>query len=335
MDQSPCSHEDNITQGELKSTDQKYTEELTGCECEKNSEVASQGSVHFEHAENINSPKTQIMGQPISHQDGCTCEEGSNINPQMAQPIGQQPMTQPMGQQPMTQPMGQQPMGQPIGQQPMGQPIGQQPMGQPMGQQPMGQPIGQQPMGQPIGQQPMGGQPVQFMGQPSPGSTPSPWPPSPMMPGATMQQQQPMGQQPSQASSHQGGCSCDEGNNINPQRTQPMGHPGQPSMGYSGRPQMPSGHSGCSGPPHIHHDANQYGQIGEVANMFGKFFSGEASVDDMVNLGNAANGFFNLDVRNTHFWTGTIVGVAAALLLSNDTVKECISKAFSIGDKDE
>jgi hypothetical protein len=107
--------------------------------------------------------------------------------------------------------------------------------------------------------------------------------------------------------------------------TGPAG-PGATAMNWQ-QPQQPgytpyqnppvSPHSQDHGPEHLKHDAHQYGQLMQLVNDIA---NGNADASRVMSF------LENLDTR---FWKGALVGMAAVLILSNDTVKNGIANGLS------
>ena len=74
-----------------------------------------------------------------------------------------------------------------------------------------------------------------------------------------------------------------------------------------------AGHTcGGTGPGHVKHDQNQYGQLMGIVSDFA---NGTPDISKVA-------GF--LESCDTQFWKGTVVGVAVTLLLTSDTVKSAV-----------
>ena|GEM_PF-1198123 len=166
--------------------------------------------------------------------------------------------------------------------------------------------FGGMPTGNPYMVQPGAAGPV------FPGPTPSPWPPSPMMPGPTMQPPGapgPMpdamshGMAPGDASPHSapdGGhtCSCKDSSHS---------HPGDPSA-----------HPGVSPvamPRDYLYEAYQFGPAD---------YSQAVGVPQFAN--SADSQWLGMNFRDDQFWKGVLLGAAAALLVTNDTVQKAVMK---------
>lgn len=163
---------------------------------------------------------------------------------------------------------------------------------------------------------------------------------------------QPLGGPPSQASPTAQGASAgtSQGNMYGGANPQAMFTGGQPAPPYYGNPRpatpspmaFPPGPAGqdpwfwyrqgmaaahasqaaqtanaapphADGPHHPKHDEHKYGQM---MNTLGRFLSGEADMNDLI------NGFFSLDFQNDQFWKGALVGAIATLLLTNENVQK-------------
>jgi hypothetical protein len=151
-------------------------------------------------------------------------------------------------------------------------------------------------------------------------------------PGAGPQQ---MGANPGQAP-HYGPYMYNPGYYENPAFGPPMGGPHQyvhPGMGH---------HAGCSahagmhwhphqgphfgpsqdpgfGGRHTGHEEQNYGQF---ADMVGKALQGQANPQDLL------SGLLNLNFSGDQFWKGIVVGSVAALLVSNDSMRQAITGAL-------
>ncbi len=78
-----------------------------------------------------------------------------------------------------------------------------------------------------------------------------------------------------------------------------------------------SEHETSTGPEHLKHDENKFGQMFGIVNDIAK---GQADPSQIISM---------LEGFDGHFWKGAIVGVAATLLLGSDAVKGAIAGVFS------
>lgn len=99
------------------------------------------------------------------------------------------------------------------------------------------------------------------------------------------------------------------------------GYPPHPSYGSAPQEAIHTGHTGQphnpADPAHLKHDEHKYGQLMGIVNDLA---NGNPDVSKMMGL---------LQSCDTQFWKGTLIGVAATLLLTNETVKNTITNAFS------
>ena len=147
-----------------------------------------------------------------------------------------------------------------------------------------------------------------------PGPTPSPYPPSPMVPGPSM---------------HPGECGCSsggsqamegppvaEGHGSAPGHTDCNGAAFHPGTGTSGH-----AHPGSPSSAQMHHpplhEAYHYG-----------YYPPDAQVYD----GQGAPGYslFGLNLSDGNFWKGALIGAAVTLLVTNDTVQKTIMKGVAV-----
>ena len=145
-----------------------------------------------------------------------------------------------------------------------------------------------------------------------PGPTPSPWPPSPMMPGPTMQPPGAPGPMPGamaqaaapgDASPHSapdGGhtCSCKDSSHSNP--GDPSAHPGV---------------SPAAMPRDYLYEAYQFGPADYSQAVVDPQFANPADSQ-----------WLGMNFRDDQFWKGVLLGAAAALLVTNDTVQKAVMK---------
>jgi len=153
------------------------------------------------------------------------------------------------------------------------------------------------------------------------GPTPSPFPPSPIMPGPSMQQGGhggPQGQS-GQTGSPQGGMSpgpgghtgCNSGSHASGAGSAGHAHPGAYQSSYMYHPPL--------------HEAYRYGYYphGAVPQAT------EPSAEGYSILG--------LDLSDGNFWKGALIGAALTLLVTNETVQRAImmgvAKAYSAAEE--
>jgi hypothetical protein len=93
----------------------------------------------------------------------------------------------------------------------------------------------------------------------------------------------------------------------------------QPTGAGQVQGQNPHGspHDTAHEPEHLKHDQHQYGQFMQLVNDIS---NGNADPSRVMNF---------LGSLDTQFWKGALVGVAAVLLLTNDTVKNGIASGLS------
>lgn len=148
----------------------------------------------------------------------------------------------------------------------------------------------------------------------STGPTPSPFPPSPMMPGPSMQ---------SGGFGGAPGTSASMGPTQGGPHQAPAGHTGcgggspQPGGGYA--------HPGTFQSAYMHHpplhEANHYGYYPHGADP------------QYAAPGGEGYSFLGLNLSDGNFWKGALVGAAITLLITNETVQRTImmgvAKAYS------
>lgn len=140
-----------------------------------------------------------------------------------------------------------------------------------------------------------------------PGPTPSPWPPSPMTPGPTMQPQGAPGPMPQDQT---GGHAESQGHSCG--KSAFHSHPGD-SAAHS--PSMP------------HHD-----YLHEAFQFGPAYFSPAVGIHQppdvrlpvpyQVPAGNPT--FLGLDFRHDQFWKGAILGAAVVFIVTNDTMQKAL-----------
>jgi len=156
--------------------------------------------------------------------------------------------------------------------------------------------FGGMPTGNPYMVQPGAAGPV------FPGPTPSPWPPSPLMPGPTMQPPGAPGSMPgmAQAVAPDGGHtgSCKGSSHSNP--ADPMANPGV---------------SPAAMPRDYLYNAYQFGPTNYPPAVMNPQFANPADSQ-----------WLGMNFRDDQFWKGVLLGAAAALLVTNDTVQKAVMK---------
>ena len=130
-----------------------------------------------------------------------------------------------------------------------------------------------------------------------PGPTPSPWPPSPLMPGPIMQ---PQGAPIAQAAAPDGGhtCSC-KGNSLS--------NPGDPLANPGVAP--------AAMPGDYLYEAYQFGPTNYPPAAMDPQFANPADSQ-----------WLGMNFRDDQFWKGVLLGAAAALLITSDTVQKAVMK---------
>ncbi len=245
------------------------------------------------------------MGQQ-SQGGGCDCEEtASNPQPQMAQPAGQaEGMGQPMAS-PGQQTVGMNPqMGVTMEQQPSALGAAAQAYGaSPVTQNPGVMPdAGMNPqMAQPAGQAVNMGQPMAAPGQQTVGMNPQMSQPAAQAVG--MGQQQAM-YDPNQYAAWQAWYQQQAAQAAN----------------AAAMASQAAGPGGVAADGRAHHPKFEEHKYGQMIDMVGKFLNGEANVGEVV------NGLFSLNFQDDQFWKGALVGAAAALLLTSETVQSSLTK---------